>query len=102
MGKEEFCKATGLTASQVDTALSLQLLVPKKQEVFDSEDIAVGRMLVEGEKEGIKIKELDFYPRFASEIVDREMKIQDRIIRDKSYERAVSNTLEITRMARIL
>ncbi len=73
MGKEEFYKATELTASQVDTALSLQLLVLKKQKVIDSEDIAVGRMLVEGGKEGIKIKELDFYPRFASEIVERKM-----------------------------
>ncbi len=102
LDKMQFCASTGLSAVQVDEAVKLQLLLPREVVVFDSEDLAVGHMLALFNKFGYPFQELRFYPRYAIEIVQNEIAIQQKIIKGQSYDQALAATLELTRFARIL
>lgn len=107
-GKEEeisydhksFSAASGLDKKSLDLALKLNLLNPKSKNRFDSEDVAVGRMLKRSLELGLKLEDLEYYPRLASKIVDHEMDVRRGIIRNKSFEEILSVTLELTSIAR--
>lgn len=95
-----FAAACGLDRKNLDLALELRLLNPKDKNRFDSEDIAVGRLLKRCMELGLKLEDLDYYPRLAAEIVDHEMEVRKSIIQDKSFEEILSITLEVTSIAR--
>jgi len=102
MNKKEFCEATGLSLSRLKEAISAQVIVPREDGCFDSEDLAVGRMLNQDNQPGISVEDLSFYPQLATKIVAKEIAIQERLTQDKEYEDALAITLDLTRNARIL
>ena len=99
---EAFCRATGLTAPEVEELQQAGLLLPLEPERFDAEDLAIGRVLKRSREMGISLEEASFYARLAREIVDREMAVRDRLIKGLSLEDNATLTLELTRGARAL
>ena len=97
-----FCQATGLSPKEVEEFLAEGLLIPKKEGGFDSEDVAIGRILRLAGNLGIKPKEAEYYPRFAEKIVAEELAIHTRLVKNRPYEEAINVTMELTRVARAL
>jgi DNA-binding transcriptional MerR regulator len=97
-----FCRATGLTAPEVEEWRQAGLLLPLEPERFDAEDLAIGRVLKRSREMGITPEEASFYARLAREIVDHEMAVRDRLIKGLSLEDNATLTLELTRGARAL
>ncbi len=102
MNQKEFCKASGLSLSKLKEAISAQILVPREDGCFDSEDLAVGSMLSQNLELGITVESLSYYPQLAKRIVEKEIAIQEELTQNKDYEEALAMTLDLTRNARIL
>ncbi|NQT57093.1 MAG: MerR family transcriptional regulator [Desulfobacteraceae bacterium] len=102
LDKNAFGRVTGLSSEDVDKYLSQDLLIPKEEGRFDPEDVAIGRILRLARDLGIKPEEAEYYPRFAKEIVAKEMAIHKRLVKDRSYEEAINVTMELTRVARAI
>lgn len=100
--KKTFCRVTGLSSEEVDKYLSEDLLIPREEGRFDPEDVAIGRILRLARDLGIKPEEAEYYPRFAEEIVAKEMAIHKRLVNNLPYEEAINVTMELTRVARAL
>ncbi|MEN8210072.1 MAG: MerR family transcriptional regulator [Thermodesulfobacteriota bacterium] len=100
LDKPSFCQATGLTMSQVDKFLAHKVLIPRKKDKFDSEDVVFGKMLFKTIELGIKPGDTAFYRHFAEKIVNEEMAIHKCLIQDQSHKETMSLTLELTRIAR--
>jgi len=97
-----FCKATGLSLEEIETCLVAHLLRPREKDCFDQEDVAAGQVLRVCIDLGISVEEAGFYPRLAEAVVDKEMAIQRRLAREKTYDESIHTTMELTRVARIL
>jgi len=95
-----FCRATGLSLEEAEEFLAKGLLIPKKEGRFDSEDVVIGKVLRQSIDLGIRPKDVKYYRRFAEKIVDKDMALRKRLIKDQSYEDAIALTLDITRIAR--
>jgi DNA-binding transcriptional MerR regulator len=102
LDREAFCRATGLTAAEVEGLQEAGLLLPLDPEHFDAEDLVIGRVLKRCGELGIGLEEAAFYPRLAREIVDHEMALRNRLIKGLSLEDNAMLTLEMTRGARAL
>ncbi len=95
-----FCQATGLSLEEVEELLAEGLLIPKKEGRFDSEDVVIGKVVRQAIDIGIRPKDVVYYRRFAEKIVDKDMAIRKRLIKDQSFEDAIALTLDLTRIAR--
>ncbi len=102
LDKKAFCRATGLSPEEVDRYLTKELLIPNEEGRYDPEDVAIGRILRLAGDLGIKPEEAEYYPRFAEEIVTKEMAIHKRLVNNLPYEEAINVTMELTRVARAL
>jgi len=102
LDKKSFCRATGLSPEEVDRYLTKELLIPNEEGRYDPEDVAIGRILRLAGDLGIKPEEAEYYPRFAEEIVTKEMAIHKRLVNNLPYEEAINVTMELTRVARAL
>ncbi len=100
LNREQFCKNTGLSKKRVADALRLKLLNPKNKRQFDSEDVAVGRILKRILDLGLSFEELEYYPRLARQIVEQETSIRRKVIKDKSFNEMLALTMEMTGIAR--
>ena len=95
-----FCQATGLSPEEVEEFLAEGLLIPKKEDSFDSEDMVIGKVLRQTIDIGLRPIDLAYYRRFAEKIVAKDMTIRRRLIKDQSFEDVIAITLELTRIAR--
>lgn len=100
MNQEAFCRATGLTREELDRLCGENLLLPVEPGSFDEQDIGIGVLLKQGMDLGVDTSDLAFYPAFAREIVETELRMRERYTRDLDFEENASLTLELTRMAR--
>ncbi len=96
----QFCKMTGLTKARAAGAIRLKLLNPKDKKQFDSEDVAVGRMLKRSMDLGLSLEELGYYPQLGQQIVEHEMAIRKKVIKGKPFNDMLALTMELTGIAR--
>ncbi|MBU2648293.1 MerR family transcriptional regulator [bacterium] len=100
LDRKSFCVASGLTRTQLRTALALRLLIPESENSFDAADLKAGNRLKNFLALGISLDNLAFYARLADEIVSQEMAVRKRLIRTLSYDEALAATLQLTQGAR--
>lgn len=100
IGKNTFCKATGLSADQVTALCDTRILIPMDDDRFDAEDQAMGRLLKKGFDMGMTVADLAFYPALADAMVDEEIVLRRQLTEPLSFEKDAALTLELTRMAR--
>jgi DNA-binding transcriptional MerR regulator len=99
---KSFCRATGLSARQLQEFMAAGTLLPLKAGKFDQEDVAIGRLLRDTLFWGLSPKDGRFYQRLAEEIVDHEMAVRERLTSHLPLEQNAILTLELTRAARAL
>jgi DNA-binding transcriptional MerR regulator len=99
---KSFCRATGLSAREVQEFMAAGMLLPLKAGNFDQEDVALGRLLRGGLAAGLTPEDGRFYQRLAVEIVDQEMAVRERLTAHLPLEQNAMVTLELTRAARAL
>ena len=100
MDAHTFCREAGIDAKQLDCYCELGLIVPLESGCFDTQDVEMGRCLGRMEERGMDIKEFDFYPRLAGQIVENEIQMREKYTQDLSFEENAGLTLEMTLMAR--
>jgi DNA-binding transcriptional MerR regulator len=100
LDKDCFCRATGLTHSQVTTLCRLKLIAPLEKKSFDDQDLAVAKLLKECLDLGVAPADLAFYPKFARQIVDREIGLRETYTKDLNFKENAGLTLELTRLVR--
>lgn len=101
---EEYCKATGLPPETVQQLLALDLLIPLQDGTFDQQDVAIGMLFFKGQEDNFNPEELQFYPDLASQIVEHEMALRDRTVKDLSVNENVRismNGLQFVRAFRV-
>ncbi len=98
----QFVEATGLSIDQVRAFLDTEILIPMERELFDSEDVAVGKALRASLEFGLTSEIAAFYPRLAKEVVEEEMEMRRKLTEELPYEEDAKATLELTRTARAL
>ena len=79
IGPEEFCSRTGLSPEQLEDLLRAGLILPLAHGCFDQRDLALGQIYARGLEAGITCEDMSFYHRLGSEMVDREMKLRQRV-----------------------
>jgi DNA-binding transcriptional MerR regulator len=100
LDRDRFCKATGLTGSQVAALCRLELISPLEKNGFDDQDLAVARLLKECLDLGVAPVDLAFYPGFARQIVDREIGLREKYTMGLDFKENAGLTLELTKLAR--
>ena len=91
---------TGLSSGQLEALVKARLLIPLEDGSFDREDVAISKLLHSELKLGIRIEELDFYPKMAAQIVEKELELRRLHTRDLSFDEDAVMTLEMTRIGR--
>lgn len=100
MNQEAFCRATGLDKNQLDLLCGLNLILPLEADCFDEQDVGIGVLLRQSLDLGLDPNDLAFYPAFARDIVDTEIRLREQYTKDLDFKENASLTLEMTRMAR--
>jgi DNA-binding transcriptional MerR regulator len=100
--KREFCKVTGLSEEFLDKSLKKRILFPLEKDVFDAEDVAIGKLLCLISKLGVTVEDASYYPKYAEKIVEEELKLRDYIVTSQSYKQSGTVTLDMTKVARSL
>jgi DNA-binding transcriptional MerR regulator len=100
LNREEFCKATGLTADQVTGLLKARLLLPLEEDRFDQEDVSIGKMFAQAFSWGIRIEDLSYYVELGEKIVDHEVALKRHITHHLPYNEDAAVTLEMVKNAR--
>ncbi len=99
---DSFCQKTGLNTEQVEQATANELLIPQRPDSFDSEDLAMGNVLKQCFEFGLSFENVTFYTKMGKEIVKEEMSIHKQLLKEEPFEKAVTTTLELTRIARTM
>ncbi len=97
---QSLARETGLSSGQVEALVRARLLVPLEDGSFDREDVAIGKLLRNGLRLGMRVEQLDFYPKIAAQIVEKELELRLRHTRDLAFDEDAAMTLEMTRIAR--
>lgn len=98
----EFCRATGLTQGEISSLVTSKLLMPLQPDLFDKEDIIIGRTLKRALQQGLAPQHLDFYRRLAEKIVDEEVAMRRRLTGHLPVEQDVALSREMVSWARAL
>lgn len=100
--KTGFRRLTGLTEDQVERLVGLEIIIPQEDGFFDREDVAIGKHIKYALDKGLEPEDWLFYQRNASQIVEKEMELRERITADLTFEENTALTLEMTKAARAL
>ncbi len=98
--KNAFCRATGLSASDLERICRMGLILPLEDGLFNEQDKAIGIILKQCLDTGMDLIDFEFYPKLASRIVDKELNLREEFTKDMNFEANAALTLELTRMAR--
>ncbi len=102
LGEAEFLEAAGLTPEQLAALKEAELLLPLSDEGYDQEDLAMGKVLAQGLREGIEIEDLSYYPRLGRRIVDAEMALRRRITGSLPDAVDAAVTIDLIKGARMM
>lgn len=100
MGLKEFCRQSGLSRDEVEAWRMAGLLRPRQAQGFDQQDLAMATYLARAGQRGLTPRDLSFYARFGQEIVEREMKLRQRMIRRLELPANIKVTMQMVRGAR--
>ena len=97
---KELCRQSGLGREEVEAWRAVGLLRPRQAQGFDQQDLVMATYLAEAGQRGITPRDLAFYARFGQEIVEREMKLRQRMIRRLELPANIKVTMQMVRGAR--
>lgn len=100
LGPAAFCKTTGLNEDQLKLLCRLELILPLEDGRFNEQDKAMGILFKQSLDLGMTPQDLAFYPKFAKELVEKELVLREQQTKGLGFDENASRTLELTRMAR--
>jgi DNA-binding transcriptional MerR regulator len=102
LSAEELCRQSGLKPAQLAQLLRTKLLLPMQEGGFDQEDLAMARLYAGSLAMGLRIEDLDYYPRLGAEIVEQELGLRRRMTGGLEARQDAEVTVRLVRAARAL
>ena len=96
-----FCRATGLSAEQVQALLHSRLMMPLAQGRFDTDDVVMGKTYARILSSGLHVKDLTFYVGLGEKIIEHEMAARRRMTHHLPHEEDAALSMELVRYARM-
>ena len=102
LNASDFCATTGLSRQQLKELLEAKLLLPLQQDLFDPQDIGMGKMYATVSALGLGSEEMTEYVALCEKIVDHEMAVRKRLTHHLPYEEDAALTIELVKSARMM
>lgn len=97
----EFCRVSGLTATQLQTLLKKKLMMPLAKGLFDQDDVRMGQIYAQILSNGLDEQDLTYYVDLGEKIVDHEMILRRRITHHLPDEVDAALSMELVKYARM-
>ena len=98
----EFCAATGLSREQLGELLEAKMLLPLEDDLFDPQDIGMGKMYATVAAYGLGSEDMTEYVALCEKIVDQEMAVRNRLTHHLPYAEDAALTIELVKSARMM
>jgi DNA-binding transcriptional MerR regulator len=98
----EFCATAGLNREQLKNLLEAKLLLPLQGDLFDPQDIGMGKMYATVSALGLSSEDMTEYVALCEKIVDHEMAIRKRLTHHLPYDQDAALTIELVKSARMM
>jgi hypothetical protein len=102
MDASEFCETAGLNRKQLKDLLAAKLLLPLQDDLFDPQDIGMGKMYATVSAFGLSSEDMTEYVALCEKIVDQEMAIRKRLTHHLPYDEDAALTIELVKSARMM
>ena len=102
MDASEFCETAGLNRKQLKDLLAAKLLLPLQDDLFDPQDIGMGKMYATVSAFGLSSEDMTEYVALCEKIVDHEMAIRKRLTHHLPYDEDAALTIELVKSARMM
>jgi len=96
----EFLRETGLTKDRLALLRKARLLQPLKPDLYDPEDLEMGRIFFRALEAGVRVEELAYYVEYGERIIDREMALRSRMTRALPVSEDATITIQMVKDAR--
>ena len=102
--KEVFLLRTGLTSEELNEAEKVGLLIPyiheKNEMLYNHEDVRFGRDILRRIlQRGIAFNEFAFYVELGKKIIEQEMCLRQKVVKNKPIKDNIEITTELSSMA---
>jgi len=98
----EFCATAGLSRTQLKNLLAAKLLLPLQDDLFDPQDIGMGKMYATVSAFGLSSEDMTEYVALCEKIVDHEMAIRKSLTHHLPYDQDATLTIELVKSARMM
>ena len=98
----QFCAATGLNRKQLKELLDAKMLLPLQDDLFDAQDIGMGKMYAAVAAYGLSSEDMTEYVALCEKIVDHEMAVRKHLTHHLPYEEDAALTIELVKSARMM
>ncbi len=102
LNASDFCATTGLNRQQLKDLLEAKLLLPLQDDLFDPQDIGMGKMYAALSAFGLGSEDMTEYVALCEKIVDHEMAIRKRLTHHLPYDEDAALTIELVKSARMM
>ena len=102
LNASDFCATTGLKREQLKDLLKAKLLLPLQDDLFDPQDIGMGRMYATVTAFGLGSEDMTEYVALCEKIVDHEMAVRKRLTHHLPYDEDAALTIELVKFARMM
>jgi DNA-binding transcriptional MerR regulator len=102
LNASEFCASTGLNQEQLTDLLKAKLLLPLQDDLFDPQDIGMGKMYAAVFAFGLGSTDMTEYVALCEKIVDHEMAIRKRLTHHLPDDEDAALTIELVKSARMM
>jgi DNA-binding transcriptional MerR regulator len=97
---KEYCNATGLPLDVVQVLLDAELLIPTEEGVFDQQDVLIGLLFFKAYENGLNYEDIHFYPALGKKIVEHEMALRNRMVKDLPIDENVKISMDALQFGR--
>lgn len=102
LNASDFCATTGLNREQLKDLLKAKLLLPLQEDLFDPQDIGMGKMYAAISAFGLSSEVMTEYVALCEKIVDHEMAVRKRLTHHLPYDEDAALTIELVKSARMM
>ena len=102
LNASDFCATTGLNRKQLKDLLKAKMLLPLQEDLFDPQDIGMGKMYAAVSTFGLRSEDMTEYVALCEKIVDHEMAVRKRLTHHLPYDEDAALTIELVKSARMM
>ncbi len=84
--RKGFLREVGLTERELAQLEKLQLLIPFEKDVYNADDLAIARSLMEIKRRQISLQDIEFLPELVGQMAKSSIIFRDRVVKGLSEE----------------